>query len=480
MFNSIFRKQFITYMGILILSFTLLGTVLSQALENYFVSAKEKLLAEQGEKIASIIRFSGNFGNFGIITRYEFNEIEKQVQILHKYAEASFIFLYNDYTVAMTTSDLVKYNGTTLDVEEIKNVMNGETVATSGRLGGVFEESVLTVASPVIINEQVVGAVLLTSPISELQTTVSDVFKILLTCLLVSGVIAFVLVYFSARAISNQLKEMNEAAKVIASGDFEKRIDVKTTDEVGQLGESFNDMAESLHKQEMLRNEFIANVSHDIRSPLTSVKGFLQAILDGTIPPEKQGKYLNIIMQETERLTKLANDILDLNKAQTLQSKLDISCFNINELIKLTSSVFETRAKDKNISIALQLLKEQTIVCADYEKIQRVIVNLLDNAIKFSGEGAEIEVETAISGGKVLVSVKDHGIGISQEEQRRVFDRFYKVDQSRGNDKSGSGLGLSIVKAFIKAHGENIVLSNTYKDGCLFTFSLPLAGGDSQ
>ncbi|MCL2699906.1 MAG: HAMP domain-containing histidine kinase [Defluviitaleaceae bacterium] len=262
---------------------------------------------------------------------------------------------------------------------------------------------------------------------------------------------------------------MNEAAKVIAGGDFEKRIEVKTRDEVGQLGESFNNMAESLAQQERLRRDFIANVSHDLRTPLTSMRGFLKAMLDGTAPPEKTRHYLGIVLAETERLSEMANDILALNRLQSEEPVLTRSEFDVNELITGTVSVFETRIAEREITLETKLENTEK-TNADYEKIQRVVYNLLDNAVKFTPPGGKINIETRAAEKKIFVKIKDTGCGINPEQQKRVFDRFYKTDEARS--ESGSGLGLSIARAFIKAHGEDITLVSTEGEGSEFEFSL--------
>ena len=245
---------------------------------------------------------------------------------------------------------------------------------------------------------------------------------------------------------------------------------------MGQLAESFNHMAESLDKYEKVRRDFIANVSHDLRSPLTSIQGFLGAILDGTIPHEKQEHYLNIVLEETKRLTKLTNDIVELSRAQTSTITLEKTRFNINNLIRESIERLEPQLQKKDIKIDAIFVEKETFVEADEDKIARVIYNLVDNAIKFSEEGKKIEIETALKDNKkLLVSVKDYGKGISEEDVKYVFDRFYKVDSSRGKDKTGSGLGLSIVREFLLAHGENIGVKSEKGKGTTFLFSLKLA-----
>ena len=221
------------------------------------------------------------------------------------------------------------------------------------------------------------------------------------------------------------------------------------------------------------QRKFIANVSHDFRSPLTSIKGYTQAMLDGTIPPEMQNKYLDIILFETERLTKLTSSLLTLNQFENGGIPIDISVFDINYEIKRCSETFEQRCTDKQISIELTFDTKKLMVKADISKIEQVIQNLLDNAIKFSYNNSVIEIRTTERNRKIFVSIKDHGIGIPKDSINKVWDRFYKTDLSRGKDKKGTGLGLSITKEIIEAHGENINVISTEGAGTEFIFSLP-------
>jgi signal transduction histidine kinase len=241
---------------------------------------------------------------------------------------------------------------------------------------------------------------------------------------------------------------------------------------MGYLAASLSYMARTVANSEDDQKKFIANVSHDFRSPLTSIKGFLEAMLDGTIPPEMHEHYLGVVLNETERLTKLTNSLLALNNLNTKGMLLHMTDWNINDVIRKVAVSFEQVCRRKEIRVKLILSGDILIVHADVDKIQQVLYNLVDNAIKFSGNGSEIEIETTEKGGKVFVSVKDNGIGIPKEDQNQIWERFYKSDLSRGKDKKGTGLGLSIVREIIRAHGENISLVSTEGVGSKFTFTL--------
>lgn len=247
---------------------------------------------------------------------------------------------------------------------------------------------------------------------------------------------------------------------------------VDSEDEIGYLAASLSYMASEIARTEDDQKKFVANVSHDFRSPLTSIKGYLEAMLDGTIPPEMHNKYLNIVLNETERLTKLTNGLLTLNNLNTKGMLLDKTDFDINQIIRNTAAAFEGTCKNKTIAIELVLTGETMYVNADMGKIQQVFYNLLDNAIKFSHHDSVIKIETNEKSNKIYVSVKDNGIGIPKDDLKLIWDRFYKSDASRGKDKKGTGLGLSITKEIIHAHGEHINVISTEGAGSEFVFSL--------
>lgn len=250
---------------------------------------------------------------------------------------------------------------------------------------------------------------------------------------------------------------------------------VDSNDEIGYLAGSLNYMASEIARSEDVQKKFVANVSHDFRSPLTSIRGYLEAMLDGTIPPEMHEKYLNIVLNETDRLTKLTNSLLQLNNLNTKGMILEKTTFDMNTVIRDTVATFEGLCEKKQIQVALILVGETMPVIGDMGKIQQVLYNLIDNAIKFSHNNSTIKIETRVKKTKLFVSVKDTGIGIPKESLNLIFDRFYKTDLSRGKDKRGTGLGLAIAKEIIHSHGENINVISTEGVGTEFIFTIQLA-----
>lgn len=473
--KSILTKQLFIYIGTLFISFFILGGALTVAYSNYYIGLKEKQLIEHGEKLSQKIyeQYAINFFTGKLKT----DDLQYQLQVIEEYLDANVFFMNKNGVIENVTPGISQsWVGQTLTDDAIEGVLDGKIVTVKGKLNGMFPEPVLTVGYPLIIGQKVIGGVFMCTSIPEIQKSIQGMYSVGIICLVAVMIIGAFLVYISTRRITKPLLEMNDAVKVIANGNFENRLEVNTDDEVGQLAESFNNMAESLDKHEKIRRDFIANISHDLRSPLTSIQGFIGAILDGTIPVEKQQHYLEIVMEETSRLTKLTNDIVDLSRAQTSNLTLEETEFNINELIRDSIEKLEPRFKEKDISVDIVFFEKDTIVKADEDKIRRVFHNLVDNALKFTDVSGNIKIETALkNNNKITVSVKDNGKGISEEDQKYVFDRFYKADASRGEDKKGGGLGLSIAKQFILAHGENICVKSEESKGTEFIFTLKLA-----
>lgn len=471
--KSIFTKQLLLYVGTLLATFILVGIILSLVYTQHYMDERKEELINQGMKISKEYKKAYFTGDL--------SRLSYELQVLEGYMAASIFFIDKNGVVVLTSPGIDdEWIGQAITNQGvIDSVLEGNVVTLEGKINGMFDEAVLTVGYP-LQTEPIAGIFMCTS-MPEIERSLQGMYKMGFCILTAVMGIGMILVYASSKKITSPLLQMNEAAKVIAGGNFEQRVEISSEDEVGQLAESFNHMAESLDKYEKVRRDFIANVSHDLRSPLTSIQGFLGAILDGTIPEQKQEHYLNIVLEETKRLTKLTNDIVELSRAQTSTITLEKKRFDINDLIRESIERLEPRLKQKDIQINAMFAEKETFVCADRDKIARVIYNLVDNAIKFSGEGEQIEIETALKENKkLLVSVKDYGKGISEEDVKYVFDRFYKVDSSRGKDKTGSGLGLSIVREFLLAHGENIAVKSEEGKGKTFLFCLKLAEKENK
>ena len=344
----------------------------------------------------------------------------------------------------------------------------------TGRFFGMFDKDMLSVIAPITGNFNTYGYVVIHMPIEQIVHGKDRILNIVYITALVVFILSLIILLVFTKTVYVPLKKITAGAKEYAAGNLSHTINVTSADEMGYLANTLNYMSSELNKMEEYQHSFIANVSHDFRSPLTSIKGYLEAIKDGTIPPELYDKYLGILISETERLNKLTQGMLTLN---SLDSKgfLTRSNFDINRVIKDTAATFEGTCNAKDIVLDLTFAADIQMVYADLGKIQQVLYNLIDNAIKFSRENSVIYIQTSLKYEKVFISVKDTGIGIPKESIKKIWDRFYKSDLSRGKDKKGTGLGLAIVKEIIQAHGENIDVISTQGVGSEFIFTLPKA-----
>lgn len=343
----------------------------------------------------------------------------------------------------------------------------------SGTFYDLFSGQMVSVGIPVYEKKQLQGYMILHASMSELDQLQSDIRNIMYMPLFVTILVVGIVLAYMSSSVLRPVAKINYAAREFAKGNFEVKTGVNRKDEIGELSDSLEYMARELSKLDEYRRNFIANISHDFRSPLTSIKGYLEAMLDGTIPVEKYDRYLNIVLNESKRLTKLTTGLLELNGFDTYGPVLKKTQFDIVEVIQETHNTVEGLCDEKNIDFQIHNQVKAPVVYADKMKIGQVIYNLVDNAIKFSPANSKIFVSITEKNEKIFVSVKDSGPGIEKDKQNKVFERFYKMDSSRGKDKKGTGLGLSIVKEIIKAHGENINLISTRGVGSEFTFSLP-------
>lgn len=342
-------------------------------------------------------------------------------------------------------------------------------------LNGMVSEPVLAICYTASSDFDIQGYVIIMDSMQNITDSATKYIEVITISLILIAIILILTLIFLHLFIIHPLKELNKGIVEFSNGNFKYQIKTGRSEEFSNFATGINFMANELANLEEYQKKFIANISHDFRSPLTSIKGYAEAIKDGTIPYEMQNKYLDIILFETERLTKLTSNLLTLNNIKHNGALLDIISFDMNYIIKKTASTFEGTCTKKKITIELLFETETAIVCGDEDKIQQVLYNLIDNAIKFSPNNAVIHIKTEEKNDKLYTSVKDHGIGIPAESLNRIWERFYKSDASRGKDKKGTGLGLSIVKEIITAHNENITVASTTDAGTEFIFTLPMS-----
>lgn len=470
---KLLEKWLVVYILVFTAGFSVLGIGLSFAFKDFFYKQQQNIILNNAIRIENVLLDSYDGKN------YFNNNFKTKFSLIDAYEDSSILVLDTNNIIQCVSQNVdnkfigQKYTSAIPDTKSMKKTDNYKWITSD--FSNTFDGAKYSIVYNIIISNKKIGTIILGCDRGSInQTLLQECIVILIFVLVINIVGFFFLRIFIDRALS-PIREMSTVTAEIAAGNFSKRIEIgNRMDEISILARNLNSMADSLEDQEQKRHEFISSISHDLRSPLTSIMGYLQAIIDGVIPEDKLPKYLNIIYSETERLNKMSNTILDLSKNKLNGAKLKYSSFNINELLELVASTLKVKAFDKNISIVFENTNTPVMVYADYKKIQRVIYNLLDNAIKFTNKNGKIILKTEELEQKAYISIIDNGIGMKEDEQARIFDRLYKADSSREMDKTGSGLGLSIVKEFIKAHNEEIFVKSTLRKGSTFTFTLKL------
>ncbi len=460
--RSLYYKFILGYVIFGMLGFLLISTFSSDVTYDYLLREKAELLYDEANRLAADCGAVYN----GKTPRLE--TVSNQLTILSPSLQSE-IWVVNRSGTVTVDSENGSRKGLSVDFDP---TALGNRNYGIGNFYGTFPYDVLSVSAPIAGNYTIYGYVLIHMPISQLQASRDRILDMVYLTYGIIFILSLIILLIFTLTVYFPLKKITAGANEYAAGNLEYRIQLASHDEMGYLAETLNYMSDKLNQMEEYQKTFIANVSHDFRSPLTSIKGFLEAILDGTIPPEMQEKYLNRVITETERLNKLTQGMLTLN---SLDSKglLFRTNFDINRVIKDTAASFEVVCSQRNLSFELTFGDNIQMVYGELGKIQQVLYNLIDNAIKFSQNGATIYIQAAPKHEKIFVSVKDTGIGIPKDSIKKIWERFYKTDISRGKDKKGTGLGLSIVKEIIQAHGENIDVISTEGVGTEFIFSLP-------
>lgn len=471
MIRTTFGKTFTYYIVVLLIASFLLSLGFTEVFRGYFYNDQRNNLLNQAIKISDIYVQSHQGKKFN--KDYFINEINTA----DKYMDYSFFLVDPDLKVIARSKDILN-----LERGDILNkffgyndVMEGKPEWLQGDMDDIYEQTRYILCYPVNFENNVEAIVIVSIPLSEFSQYINRVYIIVIFFFILALILGFFTIHWATNEFVIPVRRLSNVAKHISKGNFDERIEVTVdmNDEIKELCSSFNSMAESLDGLEKRRREIISNISHDLRSPITSIRGFLQAMLDDVIPENKYKHYMEIIFNETSRLNKLSNSILDLNKLDDSANALKLSDFDINKVIDETIKLMRGKADIKGIELKSDFSQDTLMVNADLDKIRRVVVNLVDNGIKFTNQGY-VSISSKIENEKAVISVSDTGIGLSEEEQSRVFERLYKADESRGMDKSGSGLGLAIVKEFIKAHHQNVELKSEIGKGSCFTFTLEL------
>jgi len=355
--------------------------------------------------------------------------------------------------------------------EAFQRILAGETIRLRSESG---EAPTFTVGVPFMMDDTVTGAVFIRTRAQQIESGLPEILGRI--ALLAAGVLVLsgVAVFLFVRRRLKPLRQLETAAAAIAEGDFSVQVDEKKGDrELRELSGAFNTMTKKLQGVETNRREFVANVSHELRSPITSIRGFAEGMADGVIPEEDRPRYLRLVADESKRLSSLIDDLLALSRLEREDAKPETTVFDVNEMLRRAVIRRMNDLEERKIDVSCEFEEDSCPVRADSDRIEQVVINLLDNAIKFTPEGGKITLESAAEGGLALITVRDSGPGVAPEDREKIFDRFFTADKAHTSGK-GTGLGLSICRRIMEMHGQSIRLLDT-EEGAAFRFTLERA-----
>ena len=468
MSKSLFRNFVLLYIFIGAAAFLFISSCGSYMVEQELEKSVSEDLYEEAHIIASDNTIRHNISSSSL------NTVQKNLTAIAGYQDSIIWIINSSNEIVLSTSMKISPEDP-VHIDSFDPTQWGTNYYQVGDFYGYFSQDRLSVIAPITENMNTKGYVCIHYLMSDLYRNRSNILLIIhlvfFTIYLISGLF---IVYFYRR-VERPLRLLIKGSGEFASGNLDYRIPIKSDDEIGYLANTLNYTAEKLNRNGEYQRKFISNVSHDFRSPLTSIKGYVEAMPDGTIPADMQEKYLKIISYEAGRLEKLTKSLLTLNELDVQKRMMHFRKIDINEIIKTTAATFEGICTERKILLELVLSGKELYAKADMEQIQQVLYNLLDNAIKFSNNGSSIVIETTEKNNKIFISVKDRGEGIPKASLHKIWDRFYKTDASRGKDRKGTGLGLSIVQEIIHAHGQQINVISTEGVGTEFIFTLDKA-----
>ncbi len=483
MFNSTFSKYLTAFIVIIFVSFAALSGIITSMIRGYATEDHEKDLLSKSEALVAHIESKNvvDLENHTIILQMVVSPIiysEKTLDILIINASGkvllSTINAGKDADGNRIPSIYEELGTVDIDgFERIADKENGEYLFRRGKLENISEEAYLIYAKPIIVEEKVSGYVLAMNSTTAEDKLISITRRAVINSSVWVMLAAIIAIYFITERITHPLKKMTEASKTFAKGDFSVRVPVYGEDEVSKLAIAFNNMAQSLDNLESMRNSFLASISHDLRTPMTTISGFIEGITSGAIPPEKHDYYLGVISAEVHRLSRLVSQLLDVSRLESGDRKFVFTNFDVAEVSRIILISFEQKIDDKKLDVEFYSQFDKMPVNADKDAIYQVIYNLCHNAIKFASAGGKFKISIKYIDNKTIgVSVFDEGQIISSEDLPMVFERFYKTDKSRGLDKHGVGLGLYICKTIIDAHEQKICVVSKEGIGTEFYFTL--------
>ena len=471
--KSSFSRSFSTIATILLLALTVMGASFQIQVDHFLEDTTVSQLTQDAEVLANLA------SAYGMEDNLTSRELMLNLDVVSQITNADVLICDNQGFIILCSGNLTNcdYDGWQINQEYLDKVYEGGGYSATGTVRNLYNEERYVVSAPILSGEARMGIVMVSTPTVGTKQVLTKISNIFVTAAVFVVLIAVMAVTAFTRRESKPLRELAKTATAFGHGELDARvkIDEDCSEEMEELALAFNNMASSLQKSEYQRQEFVANVSHELKTPMTTISGYIDGILDGTIPEGKQEHYLRIVSDETKRLSRLVRSMLDisqLQKEQGIPEEKKIH-FDLEECAGQVLITFEKKINDKHLNVDVDFPEHPVYTMANQDYITQVIYNLLDNAVKFCPDGGTLGLSIREGGSKAYVSVSNDGETIPPEELPLVFDRFHKLDKSRSQNRDGWGLGLYIVKTIVCCHGENISVSS--KDGKTeFTFTMPL------
>ncbi len=471
---KLFKKFFLTTTLMIVLGMMGITVLLSVFVSNYLIDQKKQVLKDNCLAVCNVI---SELDGSNISEENSLSIIRTMASI----TEADIFIVNVEGKVLMCSCDewavdgLCGHNGSVVSKNIMKKVEKADFNEV-GELGGLYSQVQFTYASSLKNSSNaLIGAVFSTMTSDSIRSFYNSILKLFLFASLIPIIIMFFVEYFISYRFTKPLKLMSDAARSMAKGDFSKRIPVMSDDEIGELAMSFNQMTNSLVQLEGTRRRFIANISHELKTPMTTIGGFIDGITDGTIPPEKQPYYLSLVSGEIKRLSRMVQSMLSLAKLESGEQKINKTEFDLADMLFNIVVSQEQRIAERLLKIEGLEDIDRTDVNADYDLIYQVVYNLVDNAIKFTNKGGTISFSTAKFDNAVQFKIKNTGEGIEKKDLPFIFERFYKADKARSAVKDSTGLGLHLAYTIISIHGGRISVKSEPSQYTEFTFVLPIS-----
>ena len=470
--KNLFTRYFSICASLILVCITTLGIILMAFASNYFSEDKFRLLESSLSNIVNITQDNLEYNNHKYV---DSSVVRNGYKIVSDFinADVFLIDMSGKTLVCSGSENNPNFKTYTIPSYIINDVAENGKYMNVGKLGKIYKENYYIVGMPITgEGGNVISEIFIATSANDLTEFLQNILKMFAISAIVVMGVAFIAIYFVTKRMVKPLRDMLDATMSFGKGDFSVRVPVKDMDEIGQLGVAFNNMATSLASLESVRRSFIANVSHELKTPMQTIAGFIDGILDGTIPQEKHKKYLEIVSSEVKRLSRVVHSMLNIARIEAGEMSITPTAFDINDVVLKTIFTFEQTLEAKNIDVR-GLDTGKIMVEADKDLVHQVIYNLVENAVKFVNQDGYIEVIYNAQKDRTYIGIKNSGMGIPKEEIPKVFDRFYKTDKSRGLDKKGVGLGLYIVRSIVNLHKGEIIVRSVEGEYCEFMFSVP-------